>query len=144
VTRAEELAPTYFFAPYSYGWIDIQNGNPAAAIPHLRRAKSLGAPAFVNAWLAYAYGASGDSQKASAEVADLKRMSLDGNITPFDNAVVALGLGEYPRAVSLLKQARALDSQWLPWLGQDRIFDPLREDPRFIALTEQLGFSGQE
>ena len=75
-----------------------------------------------------------------AEVEDLTKMSLNGVVTPFDNSLVALGLGEYGRAVSLLEQAYALDSQWLGWLKNDRIFDPLREDPRFEALLTKLNF----
>jgi hypothetical protein len=67
-------------------------------------------------------------------------MSLDGIVTPFNNALVAVGLGDYPRAVSLLEQAYALDSEWLGWLRNDRIFDPLRTDPRFGELMKKLGF----
>jgi TolB-like protein/Tfp pilus assembly protein PilF len=138
--RAEDLDPTYFFPEFSYGWIDIQAGRVVDAIPHLQRSKTMGAPAFVSAWLAYAYGASGDRERALAEVEDLKAMSLDGTPTPFDTALVALGLGDYPRAVSLLEQAYALDSQWLGWLGNDRIFDPLRQDQRFAVLLKKLNF----
>ena len=138
--RAEELDPTYFFPSFSYGWIDIQAGKVADAIPHLEQSKTIGAPAFVSAWLSYAYGASGDRDRASAEVDDLKKMSLNGVVTPFDKALVALGLGDHGRAVSLLEQAYALDSQWLGWLRNDRIFDPLRSDPRFAVLMKQLNF----
>ena len=100
----------------------------------------MGSPAFVSAWLAYAYGASGDRDRALAEVEDLTAMSLDGNVTPFDTALVALGLGDNARAVSLLEQAYAMDSQWLGWLKNDRAFDPLRSDPRFNALLKKLNF----
>ena len=116
--RAEDLDPTYFFPEFSYGWIDIQAGKLSDAISHLQKSKTMGSPAFVSAWLAYAYGASGDRDRALAEVEDLKAMSLDGNVTPFDSALVAIGLGDYPRAVSLLEQAYALDSQWLGWLRE--------------------------
>ena len=138
--RAEDLDPTYFFPEFSYGWIDIQAGKIEDAIPHLQRSKTMGAPAFVSAWLAYAYGASGDRDSALAEVEDLTAMSLDGNVTPFDSALVAIGLGDYPRAVSLLEQAYALDSQWLGWLKNDYAFDPLRSDPRFATLMKKLNF----
>jgi len=138
--RAEDLDPTYFFPAFSYGWIDIQAGKVEDAITHLQKSKTMSTPAFVSAWLAYAYGASGDRDRAVAEVEDLTKMSLNGVVTPFDNALVALGLGENARAVSLLEQAYALDSQWLGWLKEDRIFDPLRLDPRFAELMKKLGF----
>ena len=138
--RAEDLDPTYFFPEFSFGWIDIQAGKLSGAIAHLQKSKTMGSPAFVSAWLAYAYGASGDRDRALAEVEDLKAMSLDGNVTPFDSALVAIGLGDYPRAVSLLEQAYALDSQWLGWLKNDHAFDPLRSDPRFATLMKKLNF----
>ncbi|MEJ2205665.1 MAG: hypothetical protein P8170_16325, partial [Gemmatimonadota bacterium] len=138
--RAADLDPTYFFPGWSLGWIDIQEGKIDDAIPHFQRSKTMGAPAFVSAWLAYAFGSSGDIDRARAEVEELTRMSLDGVVTPFDSALVAIGLGDYSRAVSLLEQAYVLDSEWLGWLGEDRVFDPLRTDPRFGELLKKLGF----
>ncbi len=138
--RGEDIDPTFFFPAMSYGWIEIQAGNVEKAIPYLRQSKTMGAPAFVSAWLSYAYGVTGDRDRALAEVKDLTNMSLNGVVTPFDNALVALGLGEHARAVSLLEQAYALDSQWLGWLKNDRIFDPLRTDPRFGELMKKLAF----
>jgi len=136
--RAADLDPTYFFPEWSLGWIDIQAGRIEDAIPHFERSKTMGSPAFVSAWLAYAYGAVGDRARALAELDDLKDISPDGVITPFNNALVALGLGDHARAVSLLEQAHALDSQWLGWLKNDRVFDPLRSDPRFTALMKKI------
>jgi TolB-like protein/Flp pilus assembly protein TadD len=140
VQRSAELDPTYFLPHEALGWIDIQAGNLEAAIPHLQKAKTMGAPAFVSAWLAYVYAASGDRDRATAEVEDLKKLSLRGSITPFNLALVALGRGDHARAVSYLEQAYASDSQWLGWLKYDRVFDPLRSDPRFVALTKKLHF----
>jgi len=47
--------------------IDIEAGRPRDAIPALRKAQAMDAPAFVTAWLAYAYGASPDSARADLE-----------------------------------------------------------------------------
>ena len=55
--------------------------------------------------------------------------------------VFALGEGDHGRAVSYLEQAYASDSQWLGWLGGDRIFDPLRSDARFVALLTKIGLA---
>jgi serine/threonine protein kinase/tetratricopeptide (TPR) repeat protein len=136
--RAAALDPTYFFAPYQAGWIDLQAGKVHDAIPEFRKAKTMESPAFVSAWLAYAYGASGDRASAIAEAEDLKKKSLNGSVTAFDMALVSLGLGDRARALDYLERAYAADSQWLGWLKLDREFDPLRSEPRFVALMKKL------
>jgi TolB-like protein/Flp pilus assembly protein TadD len=138
--RSAKLDPTFFFGPFVHGWIDIQEGKLSDAIPHLQKAKAMESPAFVSAWLAYAYAASGDRARATAEAEELKRLSLRGSVTAFNLALVSLGQGDHARAVSLLEQAYASDSQWLGWLKCDHIFDPLRSDPRFAALLRKLHF----
>ena len=98
------------------------------------------APVFVTAWLGYAYGASGDTAQAKAQLDKLKKISLNGEVSPFNLAMVALGLGENARAVQYLEDAYVSDSQWLGWLKGGRVFDPLRNEPRFTALLQKLGF----
>jgi serine/threonine-protein kinase len=138
--RAADLDPTFFFSPFAYGWIDIQVGNVEDAIPHFRKAKAMESPAFVSAWLSYAYGASGDRARGMAEVEDLKKKSLRGVPTAFDTALVHLGQGDHERVLAYLEKAHAADSQWLGWLRNDRIFDPLRSEPGFAALMKKLRF----
>jgi len=139
IDRSAEIDPTYFMAPYSYGWLDLQTGDLRAAVRSFENAKTMGAPPFVSAYLAYAYGASGDRSRAQAEIEETKRLSLQGTITPFNLAIIAMGQGDHGRAISYLEQAYASDSQWLGWLRADRIYDPLRADPRFVALLKKLG-----
>ncbi len=138
--RAADLDPTFFFPPWEDGWIDLQAGKVKEAIPQFQKAKAMESPAFVSAWLAYAYGASGDRARALAELEELKKLSLRGSVTAFNSALVSLGSGDHARAVSYLEQAYASDTQWLGWLKNDRIFDPLRSEPRFVALMKKLGF----
>ncbi len=136
--RAAELDPTYFFSPFEDGWIDLQAGKVKDAIPQFQKAKAMESPAFVSAWLAYAYGASGNRARALAELEELKKLSLRGSVTAFNMALVSLGSGDHARALSYLEQAYASDTQWLGWLKNDRVFDPLRSEPRFIALMKKL------
>ena len=60
---------------------------------------------------------------------------------PFNLALVHLGLGDRTRALDYLEQAYAASSELLVWLKIDRIYDPLRSEPRFIALMKRLNFS---
>jgi TolB-like protein/Tfp pilus assembly protein PilF len=138
--RAEDLDPTFFFPQFEYGWLAIEARKFADAIAPIKKAKGLGAPAFVTAWLAYAYAASGDRAHAMSEVEELKKVSLRGEVTPFNLAVVELGFGNHQRAIDYLERAYASDSQWMGWLNKDRMFDPLRSEPRFVALMKKLRF----
>jgi hypothetical protein len=70
---------------------------------------------------------------------DEPRVSLDTlNAALADR--VYLGLGDHPRALDNIERAVAADSQMLPWLGQDAMFDSLRAEPRFVALLKRFHF----
>jgi TolB-like protein len=138
--KAGELDPSYFFPVMIMGWADLEAQRFEEAIPHLEKAKTMDAPPFVSAYLAYAYGAAGDQERALAELDGLKKISRGGQVLPFNLALVYLGLGDHERAIAYLERALAADSQMLGWLGYDAIFDPLRSDPRFLALMKKLNF----
>jgi TolB-like protein/Flp pilus assembly protein TadD len=140
VKRAADLDPTFFFVPLTYGWIDLEAGKAAAAIPEFEKAAAMESPSFVTAYLGYAYGASGDRARAMAQIEAMKKNSLHGYVPPFNLAIVYLGLGDRGRALDYLEQAYASDSQWMCWLKEDRIFDPLRSDPRFQDLLRRMNF----
>ena len=138
--KAAELDPTFFFPQMQFGWIDLQQGNVRAAIPKLEKASAMQAPPFVAAYLGYAYGATGDKAKALAMIEEIKKKAVGDFVPPFNLALVYLGLGDHSRALDYLEQASAADSQWMMYLKIDRIFDPLRADPRFVALMKKCHF----
>jgi len=138
--RGAELDPEFFFPQLQFGWIDIQAGNAKAAIPALQKAVAMESPPFVIAWLGYAYGAAGDRNAALATIEQLKKKSVNGYVPEFNLAMIHLGLGDRDRALDLLEQASAADSQWMMYLKIDRIFDSLRADPRFVALMKKCHF----
>ena len=67
-------------------------------------------------------------------------MSPGGQVPPFNLALVSLGLGDRARALDYLERAYAACSELLVWLKIDKIYDPLRSEPRFIALMKRLNF----
>ena len=138
--RARDIDPAFFGPPFQIGWIDIQAGKFSDAIPELQKANAMGSPPGFAALLGYAYGASGDRVKASAMIEELKHRSLHGYVAPFNLAIVHLGMGDRERALDELEKAHAADSPWMTGLKMDRVFDPLRSQPRFIALMKKLNF----
>ena len=98
------------------------------------------APPFVTAYLGYAHAAAGDRASAMATLEELKKLSKGGQVLPFNLALVYLGLGDHARTLDYLERALAADSQMMAWLGRDAIFDPLRAEPRFMALMKKLNF----
>jgi serine/threonine-protein kinase len=139
--KAAELDPMYFFPVMIDGWADLEVGKFREAIPALKKAKAMESPPFVTAYLAFAYGAAGDREAAMIELAELKKISRDGKILPFNLALVYLGLGDRVRTLDNLERALAADSQMMPWIGRDPIFDPLRSEPRFAALLNKMGLN---
>jgi TolB-like protein/Flp pilus assembly protein TadD len=138
--RGLDLDPTFFFPQMQFGWIALQQGNVRAAIPELEKAVAMEAAPFATGYLGYAYGAAGDRDRALGTIDALRKRSVRGYVPPFNLALVHLGLGDLDRAMDLLEQAAADDSQWMIYLKVERIFDPLRSNPRFAALMKKSHF----
>ncbi len=139
IRKALELDPSFYLAQFTLGWIDIESGKAHEAIAELEKARAMDAPPFVTGFLGYAYAAAGDRGKAQATIADLNQMSSRRFVSPFAMAVVYLGLADKERALAGLEKAYEARSWMMTWLKLDKIFDPLRSEPRFIALLRKVG-----
>jgi adenylate cyclase len=138
--KALELAPGFDSAQLMLADIDAHAGKFNQAITELEKALQLTSnrqlllPA-----LGYAYAKNGERGKAWAIVAELDQVSARRHISPFDTAIVYVGLGDKQRELDGLEKAYAVRSQWLTFLKVDTIWDPLRSDPRFIDLLKKVG-----
>ena len=138
--KAADLDPTFYFPAQQEGMLALHAGNFRKAIAKLKESRRLGAPPFVTADLAYAQGKSGDRAGVMATLEELKKVAPGGVVAPYNLALVYLGLGDHARALDYLEQAYAGNSQQMVWLKVDWTFDPLRSEPRFIALMKRLHF----
>ena len=137
---AGELDPTYFFPVMLEGWVSIGEKKPSEGIPNLENAAAMSAPPFVRAYLGLAYGQAGDKKNALAQMDSLKKM---GPVLPFNQALIYMGIGDNKQAIDNLELALKSDSQMMAWVGHDKIFNSLREEPRFIAILKQMHFVNQ-
>ena len=60
-------------------------------------------------------------------------------VSPYDLALIHIGLGDNDRAFEMLERAYQERSSALSWLKVDPRLDPLRSDPRFANLMSRVG-----
>jgi tetratricopeptide (TPR) repeat protein len=92
------------------------------------------------AWLGYAYGASGDAARAREMLQDMQTRSKQDHISVVEPSIVHLGLGEKEQALTLLEQAYREKNGDMMWIKADPIFDSLRDDPRFQKIVADMKF----
>jgi len=137
--KALELDPGFNFAQWGIGWTDVAAGKFKEAIPELEKARRMDSPPFIVGFVGYAYAKLGDRTRAEAIIEELHQMASRTFVSPACTMLVYLGLGEKQRALEELEKAYEVRSQWLSLLKVDRIFDPLRSEPRFIELLKKVG-----
>ncbi|MEO8436480.1 MAG: winged helix-turn-helix domain-containing protein, partial [Pyrinomonadaceae bacterium] len=92
----------------------------------------------VLAVLGYAQAAAGRKGEALKVLDELKAMSKQKYVSPYDLAVLYTGLGEKDRALEQLSKAYEERAGWIINLKVEPLFDPLRSDPRFAELVRRL------
>jgi serine/threonine-protein kinase len=130
------FAMTHAMLGLSYAY----KGMPERAVSQLARARmaSDGRPDLI-ALHGYALARAGRTGEALVTLDELHRLSKPRGPSPFQVAVVYVGLEETNRAFDWLQKAVEARAWELPMVKADPIFDPLRSDPRFISLLDRLG-----
>lgn len=91
--------------------------------------------------LAYAYGRSGDHERAQQALQKLLEVSRRRPVDPEPLVWAYLGVGNKDRTFAYLEDAYAHHSNILITLKVEPRFDPLRRDPRFQDLLSRLGLA---
>lgn len=92
--------------------------------------------------LGYAYARAGRRSEALKMVRQLEVMSKRQYVSPYDIALVYVGLGDKMRALARLERAyeETGGDFRLTFLKVDPWFDDLRDDPRFQGLLHRMNF----
>lgn len=80
--------------------------------------------------LGHANAVSGQKDRAQNVVAELRQLSKQRYVAPFDIATIYVGLGEKDQTFECLEKAYLDHSPWLIWLNVDRRLDSLHGDRR--------------
>jgi DNA-binding winged helix-turn-helix (wHTH) protein/TolB-like protein/Flp pilus assembly protein TadD len=90
--------------------------------------------------LGHAYAVSGRRDEALKIVKELKEVSADKSVSPYDLAIVYTGLGDKDNAINQLNRAYEERAGWIIAIKVEPMFDPLRSDPRFADLQRRLNY----
>ena len=88
----------------------------------------------------HAAAVSGRRSEALKIVKELKEVSADKSVSPYDLAIVYTGLGDKDNAINQLNRAYEERAGWIIAIKVEPMFDPLRSDPRFADLQRRLNY----
>jgi serine/threonine protein kinase/tetratricopeptide (TPR) repeat protein len=130
-----EAMPDMAYGLLTYSWALRQVGRSDEGVSVAEKAQALsGGGQFFLAGLAASYAAAGRNYDARAVLDKLTELSAHSYVSPYHRAIVHVHLGEHEAALTLLREAYAINDGWLVWLGVEPQFDPLRDEPAFAEL----------
>jgi TolB-like protein/Tfp pilus assembly protein PilF len=94
---------------------------------------------FALAKLGHGYAMAGRHDDAHSVLHQLVALSSQTYVSPYDIAIVHVGLQETDEAFAWLRRALEQRSLWLGYLSVEPQLDPLRSDPRFQELLRGVG-----
>ena len=117
-----------------------QKGMYEGASTEFQKAISLsGDSLHIRAELGHAYAVAGKKEEALKIMDELKGLSKETYISPYDVAMIYVGLDQNDQAFDWLQKAYEERSDWLRYLKVDPRLDPLRSDLRFPDLVRRVG-----
>ena len=145
-----EFEPSFYKAWTSRGRVYAQMGDYARAIEMYEKGLQLGGTIpNILAALGQAHALNGETDRARELLQQLHEMSSSASRTGSGTsavpatcfAIVHLGLGENDRALEWLEAGMERRQMSLSALKVHPVYDPLRQEPRFLALLVRLGLS---
>ena len=137
---AIEMEPNYSLSHMVMGMAYEQQGKLSAALEELQKANTLETEMpWPLAQLGYLYARLGRKSDAEKVLQELTRRSQRLYVSPYFFATVEVGLGRNEQALTSLEKGYADRSMFMVLIKTDPEMDPLRSDPRFLALLRQMG-----
>jgi TolB-like protein/Tfp pilus assembly protein PilF len=137
---ALDMDPNFVTAHLWLAHVYEQRGLFEKAIPALEIGARLSSDStFALSKLAHAYAIAGKHDQARSVLAKLQAVAAEKYVSPYDIAMVHVGLREKDEAFTWLQKAFEHRSLWLGYLNVEPQLDPLRSDQRFPHLIRSVG-----
>jgi TolB-like protein/Flp pilus assembly protein TadD len=134
--------PEYTNARWGLGFALIVNHQTDQAIPELEKTVAMmnRSPGSLE-MLATAYAHAGRRQDALALINELKQRRQRGYVPAGAFIKTYLAVGDYDQAFFWCDEAYKEQSAILQWIKVDPLFDPVRNDARFVDLVHRVGLN---
>ena len=140
---ALDMDPNFVSAHLWLAHVYQQKGLLEEAIVELKTGVHLSTDSpYALARMGHGYALAGKRDEASAVLVQLNSLSNQRYVSPYDIAIVHVGLQEIDTAFAWLTKALEQRSLWLGYLNVEPQLDPLRSDRRFNELLQRIGLHG--
>lgn len=139
LARAIEMNPLAVESYRMLGLTLALRGEVEEAERVLREALTLPSPgAYSKATLGWLLATTGRRDEAEELLRELERSHQKQYVSPVAFAILHIGLGNLREALDWTERAFAERRGWLAYVNVNPMFDPLRQEPRFIALVNEM------
>ena len=139
INKSLSIDSNYPFAHYFKGMCYIAQGKYAEAIAEEQQAHNLFAASWSQGRLAYAYARAGNIQMAKSIMDSIEKRSQTDYVSYDVVASVYVALGDKEKAIEYLNRGANDRAGWMVFLKVDPIWDPIRNDAKFIAILKKMG-----
>jgi tetratricopeptide (TPR) repeat protein len=124
-----------------YRALKVQGMLDAALLELERGISVIGRVPILLAFAGYAHARVGRRDQALALLAELRRLAERRHVPPAYQAEILFGLDDLDAAFGEWNRAAEQRSGWLAFTRADPAWDPLRSDPRLVALMRGAGLA---
>jgi len=138
---AIEMNPNHEQAHLFLGAALHELGRHEEAVAAVNRSRSGIKKSEIDSWIGVTYGLMGMETEAREVLAELQQRSADKQVSRFSIAVIYFSLGENDAGFEWLERALEAHDFRIQWLCIHQVFDPVRNDPRYIEGLARLKLS---
>jgi serine/threonine protein kinase/Tfp pilus assembly protein PilF len=137
-----DLDPSFPYVYYLEAQIEYRKGNLPQALSLMQRSMQLGGHTqlLITMW-GMMNARAGNRDEALRAIAELRARAAGTYTLPLFLARIYTALGNNDEAMKNLEQMYNDRSESAVWLNVDISLEPLRKDPRFIALIRKVGLA---
>jgi TolB-like protein/tetratricopeptide (TPR) repeat protein len=121
--------------------LEVQQNYPAAIAQYQAGLRLVPNHSYIKGMLGHAYAMSGHRVEAMRLLKDANLSFDEGGLSDLRLAYIYVGLGDKENVFLHLERDFQQRDTELPYINADPIFDPVRNDPCFVSILQEIGLA---